>query len=67
MPNPVILEVFNVERSTANDLDAGAYGQTTRMGKMLEDLAGELGGSVARWEPIRDGGIWHLRCHVKYP
>ena len=34
---------------------------------MLEDAAGALGGTVTRWEPIKDGPVWRLRVHIVYP
>jgi hypothetical protein len=67
MPKPSILEGFNVERTTASALAAGGNGQGTLIGTMLEDAAGALGGTVTRWEPIKDGNIWHLRVHISYP
>jgi hypothetical protein len=67
MPKPAILEAFNVERSTAAALSAGGTGQGTRLGNMLEDAAGALGGTVARWQPLLDGNLWHLRVHITYP
>ena len=67
MPNPAILEAYNVERSTASALAAGGDGQGTRLGDVLEDTARALGGTVTRWEPIKDGNVWHLRAHVSYP
>lgn len=67
MPKPSIIEGFNVERITAAALGAGGTGQGTRMGNVLEDAARALGGNVSRWEPILDGGIWHLRVHISYP
>ena len=67
MPKPAILEAFNVERSTAAALIAGGTGQGTRIGNLLEETTGALGGTMARWEPVRDGSLWHLRAHVTYP
>jgi hypothetical protein len=67
MPKPAILEAFNVERSTAAALSAGETGQGTRIGNMLEDAVKALGGAVARWEPVLDGNLWHLRAHITYP
>ncbi len=67
MPRPEILEAFNVERRTSDALRAGGTGQGTHIGDMLEDAAKALGGVVSRWEPIRDGTIWHLRLHISYP
>ena len=67
MLKPAILEGFNVERITAAVLLAGGTGQGTRIGKLLDDAARELGGTVTRWEPIRDGNTWHLRVHLSYP
>jgi hypothetical protein len=67
MPKPAILEGFNVERSTAAALSAGGTGPGTRIGNLLEDAAGALGGTVTRWEPVLDGNLWHLRVHVTYP
>jgi hypothetical protein len=64
---PVILEGYNVERTTAAALAHGASGQGTLIGNMLEDIAVLLGGSVRRWEPIQDGNAWHLRIHITYP
>ena len=67
MPRPAVLEGFNVEKTTAAALAAGGTGQGTLIGKMLEDAASSLGGTVTRWEPIQDGTIWHLRVHLSYP
>jgi hypothetical protein len=67
MPKPAVLEGFNVERTTALALAAGGNGQGTLIGNMLEDAAGALGGTIIRWEPIKDGNIWRLRVHVSYP
>jgi hypothetical protein len=67
MPKPAILEGFNVEKSTASALAAGGNGQGTLIGNMLEDSARGLGGTVTRFEPIKDGNIWHLRVHISYP
>lgn len=67
MPKPVILEGYNVERNTSAALAAGADGQGTRIGNMLEDAAQALGGTIVRWEPIKDGSVWHLRVHLAYP
>jgi hypothetical protein len=67
MPNPAILEAFNVERTAAAALNAGGTGQGTLIGNMLEDAAGALGGAVTRWEPIKDGPVWRLRVHIVYP
>jgi len=55
------LEGFNVEKTTAVALNAGGFGH------MLEDAARSLGGTIVRWEPIRNGGIWNLRAHLSYP
>jgi hypothetical protein len=67
LPKPTILEAFNVEKSTAAMLASGGNGQGTRIGNMLDDTATSLGGTVTRWEPIKDGNIWHLRVHISYP
>lgn len=67
MPKPAILEGFNVEKSTAAALQGGGTGQGTLIGNMLEDAARACGGTVTRWEAIKDGNIWHLRVHVSYP
>ena len=67
MPKPAILEGYNVERSTANALDAGGTCSGTRVGSLLGDTARALGGTVTRWEPIREGSIWHIRVHLSYP
>jgi hypothetical protein len=67
MPKPAVLEGFNVERTTASALVAGGSGQGTLIGNMLEDAAHALGGTVMRWEPIKDGNIWRLRVHISYP
>jgi hypothetical protein len=66
LPKPTILEAFNVEKSTATALASGGNGQGTRIGNMLDDAAKSLSGRVTRWEPIKDGNIWHLRVHVSY-
>jgi hypothetical protein len=67
MPKPAILEGFNVEKTTAAVLTAGGDGQGTLIGNLLHDAATALGGTVSRWEPIKDGPIWHLRIHISYP
>lgn len=67
VPKPAVLEGFNVERTTASALATGGNGQGTLIGIMLEDAARALGGTVTRWEPIKDGNIWHLRVHISYP
>jgi hypothetical protein len=67
MPEPAIIEAFNVEKSTAFALDSGGTGQGTRIGNLLSDAARELGGTITRWEPIKDGQIWRLRIYVSYP
>jgi hypothetical protein len=67
MPKPAILEGFNVEKTTANALNSGGTGQGTLIGNMLEDAVGALGGTISRWEPIKDGSIWRLRVHISYP
>jgi hypothetical protein len=67
MPKPVVLEAFNVEKTTAAALASGGDGQGTLLGNMLSDAVAALGGSVARWESIIDGNIWHLRAHIAYP
>ncbi len=66
-PKPAILEGFNVEKSTASALASGGNGQGTRIGNLLEDTAKAPGGTVTRWEPIKDGKLWHLRLHISYP
>jgi hypothetical protein len=67
VPKPVILEGYNVEKTTAAALGAGGTGKGTRIGNMLEDAAGALGGKITKWEPVKDGNIWHLRIHIEYP
>jgi hypothetical protein len=67
MPRPAIIEGFNVERSTAATLSAGGTGPGTRIGNLLEDATAALAGTVTRWEPVRDGNLWHLRVHIAYP
>jgi hypothetical protein len=67
LPKPAILEGFNVERTTAAALASGGSGHGTLVGNLLEDAAGALGGTVARWEPIQDGTAWNLRVHISYP
>jgi hypothetical protein len=67
MPKPAVLEGYNVERTTAAALASGGNGQGTLLGNMLEDAARALGGTVTRWEPVRDGTIWHLRIPISYP
>jgi hypothetical protein len=67
MSKPAILEAFNVEKSTAAALAARGNGQGTLIGNMLEDAARALGGTITRWEPIKDGTIWHLRVHFSHP
>lgn len=67
IPRPVVLEAFNVEKSTASALASGGTGQGTPIGNLLEDAATALGGAVTRWEAVKDGNIWRLRVHVSYP
>jgi hypothetical protein len=67
VPQPSILEGYNVEKTTAVALAAGGSGQGTWIGKLLADAATALGGRVTTWEPVRDGTIWHLRIHIEYP
>jgi hypothetical protein len=67
MPRPAILEAYNVERTTAAALVAGRNGQGTLIGNLLADTVRDLGGSIARWDPIQDGNAWHLRVHITYP
>ena len=67
MTRPTIIEGYNVEVGTATALHSGGTGQGTLIGNLLSDVAAALGGSVTRWEPLRDGGVWHLRVHVSYP
>jgi len=67
LPRPMILEAYNVERSTHAALSAGGTGQGTRIGNLLENTAAALGGSVVRWEPIPDVGCYHPRVHIAYP
>jgi hypothetical protein len=67
LPQPVILEGYNVEKSTHNALAAGSNGQGTLIGNTLEDTAKALGGTVVRWEPIPDANCYHLRVHLSYP
>jgi hypothetical protein len=67
MPRPAILEAFNVEKTTAAAIAAGGDDQGTRIGNLLQDTAHALGGTVLRWEPLRDGTIWHLRVHLSFP
>lgn len=67
-PRPMILEGYNIrEKKTRAALVLGRDGQGTRIGYLLENTAKALGGSVNRWEPIRDGTTWHLRVHITYP
>ena len=67
MARPIILEAYNVERTTGAALAAGGDGQGTLLGNTLEDAAKALGGVVIRWEPVSDGSSYHLRAHVSYP
>ena len=67
MSTPMMLEAFNVERTTAGILAAGGSGRGTRIGDMLDDAVRSLGGSVTRWEPVLDAAVWHLCVHVSYP
>jgi acetyl esterase/lipase len=67
MPTPAILEGFNVETTTAAVLTSGGNGQGTLIGRLLDDVAKALGGTVTRWEPVKDGNTWNLRAHVSYP
>lgn len=67
LPRPMILEAYNVEKSTHAALATGSAGAGTLLGNMLEDTATALGGTIVRWEPILDVGCYHLRLHVAYP
>jgi hypothetical protein len=67
MPQPKVLEAYNVERTTRAVLAAGGTGQGTRIGNLLEETVKALGGTAVRWEPIPDGTGFHLRVHVQYP
>jgi hypothetical protein len=67
MPRPLILEAYNVERSTRAVLAAGGTGQGTLLGNLLEDTAAALGSTVVRWEAIPVGNYYHLRAHLVYP
>jgi hypothetical protein len=67
MPRPVILEAYNVERTTQAVLAAGGNGQGTLIGNLLEDTVKGLGGTITRWEPIPNGSSFHLRVQVSYP
>ncbi len=67
MPQPAIVEGYNVETTTWASLAAGGDGQGTLIGNLLADLVQALGGTVVRWEPLPDGAIYHLRVHVVYP
>jgi hypothetical protein len=67
MEKPTILEACNVEKITASVLGAGGDGQGTLIGNLLDDAVSALGGTVTRWEPIKDGNFWHLRVHISYP
>jgi hypothetical protein len=67
LPHPLTLEAYNVDRGTAAVQATGGTGQGTRLGNMLEDIASALGGVIVQWEPVPDGGVWHLRIHMIYP
>ncbi len=67
MPEPAIIEAFNVEKSTALALNSGGTCRGTRIGDLLADAASALGGTITQWEPIKDGQIWRLRIHISYP
>ena len=67
MPQPRVLEAYNVERTTAAALANGGSGLGTLIGNTLEDTAAALNGTITHWEPIQDGNAWHLRAHVTYP
>ena len=64
---PAILEAYNVERTTANNLAAGGDGRATLIGNLLEDTTAGLGGSILYWMPVPAGGVWHLRVFISYP
>jgi hypothetical protein len=67
MPEPAMIEAFNVEKSTALVLNSGVTGSGTRMGDLLADAASALGGTITQWEPVKDGRMWRLRIHISYP
>ena len=67
LPRPVVVEAYNVEKTTHAALAAGGSGQGTLMGNLLQDTVVALGGAIIRWEPVPDGSSYHLRVHVAYP
>jgi hypothetical protein len=67
MPQPSILEAYNVDKSTFAALIAGGDGHGTLLGNLLSDTVTALGGSITRWDPVPDGGTYHLRVQVTYP
>jgi hypothetical protein len=67
LPQPAILEGYNVEKTTRAALVAGGTGQGTLIGNTLEDAAAALGCTIVRWEPIQDANCYHLRVHLAYP
>jgi hypothetical protein len=67
MPRPAVLEAYNVERKTRYNLMNGGSGVGTLLGDMLADTVAALGGTITRWEPVKDGNVYHLRVHADYP
>ena len=67
MSKPLTLEAYNVEKSTLASLAGGGNGSGTLLGKLLDDTARGLGGTIIRWEPVKVGSTFHLRVHVSYP
>jgi len=61
MPKPIVLEAYNVEKTTSAALAAGGNGRGKLLGNLLEDTAKALGGTIRHWEPVQDGSNFHLR------
>lgn len=65
--HPLILEGYNVDKTTTAVLNSGSSGIGTLIGNLLADVAEALGAEILRWESEREGGTWHLRIHLSYP
>ncbi len=67
MLRPVVLEGYNVEKSTSAALKSGSTGEGTRIGYLIANVAKALRADIVRWESEREGEIWHLRIYLSYP
>lgn len=67
VPQPGVLEGYNVDRWTRAALRAGGDGQGTPAGYLLDNTVMALDGAIIRWEPESDIVAYHLRVHIVYP